>query len=108
VDATYAIPNPDYGFTNIKQRYFLGQKLGKEQWNQTVDLFQRKRVDLINIVLKCKHLKKSSKEEVINYLHEFYSELEAKQLEPEKTEWENNQTPTQEEGSKLPSRPTFK
>ncbi|MEL6925722.1 MAG: hypothetical protein AAFO94_16880 [Bacteroidota bacterium] len=105
VNAPYAIPNPDYKLRSVKQRYYLGHDISQSEWNNTVDLYQRKRVDLINLVLSFKHLKKSSREDMIQYLDEFYSELETKQANKDSLQWSSDQQML-EEGSTLPVNPS--
>ncbi|KAA3626635.1 MAG: hypothetical protein DWQ02_20290 [Bacteroidetes bacterium] len=76
VSTDYAIPNPNYGLTSIKDRVYLGTELNNNQMRTLLKYFVDKKKDLERIVKDLKPLKFGDRQEVLGYLNEFYSQAE--------------------------------
>ncbi len=72
VDASYAIPNPNFGITSVKDRVFLGFKEDAENLRSTLAFFKTKRLDLLKTVENFSALDRTKREEIIYYLDSFY------------------------------------
>lgn len=75
VNASYAIPNPNYGIPTVKTRIFMGHKEDLDKLKGTLAFFKTKRIDLVKTVKKFRVLDESSREELLYYLDSFYLTL---------------------------------
>ena len=75
VNASYAIPNPNFGISSVKERVFIGFKEDVENLNSTLAFFKTKRQVLVDTVKNFKLLDKETKGEIINYLDTFYASM---------------------------------
>ena len=89
VDAPYAIPNPDVKLVSVKDRAFLGRRVGEESMKRTLAIFQNKEEVLINKVKNFKYLKKSTRKELVRYLASFYDILEKHHYKEVEMRWTN-------------------
>lgn len=76
VNTDYAIPNPNYGLTSIRDRVYLGTELNNNQMRALLNYFVDKRKDLERIVKDLKPLKFIDRQEVLGYLNEFYDQAD--------------------------------
>lgn len=76
VDAGYAIPNADYGHTSIKDRVFLGMAIDDQIRMVNIALFKQRKEAMYAVVNGFKRLSYEEKEEMQNYLDEFYNGLQ--------------------------------
>lgn len=72
VNASYAIPNPNFGLPNVKSRIFLGYHEDIDKLKSTLSFFKTKRLSLLEKVEEFRILDESSREEIIYYLDSFY------------------------------------
>lgn len=77
VNAPYAVPNPDYRLSNIRQRVYLGPQPPSESARQKV-LAQKKAI--IKFIRKFPHLDWEAKADVIEYLNTGFSEIRSNKL----------------------------
>jgi len=75
VNASYAIPNPNFGISSVKERVFIGFKEDVENLNSTMAFFKTKRQVLVDTVKNFKLLDRDAKAEIINYLDTFYASM---------------------------------
>jgi len=75
VDASYAIPNPNFGIPSVKTRIFLGFKEDMEGIRSTLAYFKTKRLDLLETVDTFKVLDTTKRDEIIYYLDSFYTTI---------------------------------
>lgn len=76
VSTGYAIPNPNYGLTSIRDRVYLGTEMDNNQMRSLLKYFVDKRKDLERVVKNLKPLRFNDKYEINNYLDEFYSQVD--------------------------------
>jgi len=72
VNASYAIPNPNFGIASVKERVFLGFKEDANHLKSTMAYFKTKRSALFDTVQAFDVLNADEKEEIIHYLDSFY------------------------------------
>jgi hypothetical protein len=76
VNAPYAIPAPDLGITNCRQRVFLGSATSREELLPAIEHFRAKKEELFRYVNSFKNLRATSRKDVIAYLQSFYDCLD--------------------------------
>lgn len=76
VDASYALPNSDYGLLDVKQRIFLGNKVGEDTLISTLKKFIDKKEVFYQTVSSNKLLNRPSRNYITTYLDSFYEEIE--------------------------------
>jgi len=76
VNASYAIPNPNFGIASVKERVFLGFKEDAEHLRSTLAFFKTKRLALLETVNEFSALDISRREEIIYYLDSFYLSMD--------------------------------
>lgn len=76
VSTRYAIPNPNYGLTSIRDRVYLGTEMDNNQMKSLLNFFVDKKKDLERVVKNIKPLKFGEKQEIYSYLDEFYSQVD--------------------------------
>ncbi|MEM1121144.1 MAG: hypothetical protein AAGJ18_11900 [Bacteroidota bacterium] len=75
VNASYAIPNPNYGIPTVKTRIFLGFPEDATKLKGTLSYFKTKREKLYEVVNAFRVLDESGREDVLFYLNGFYENL---------------------------------
>ena len=75
VNASYAIPNPNFGIASVKDRIFLGFKEDVENLRSTLAFFKTKRLALLETVDGFSALDINKRAEIIYYLDSFYSSM---------------------------------
>lgn len=75
VNASYAIPNPDYALRSVRQRHFLGRDINNDEMATTIQYFQARRSDLLDYVNSFELLSKGSRKDIVRYLETFFKEL---------------------------------
>ena len=76
VNASYAIPNTDFGMESCRQRMFIGFAEKEAELSATIAHFQSKKAQVLEYVNSFKYLPKSSRKDIVNYLETFYACLE--------------------------------
>jgi hypothetical protein len=76
VNAEYAIPPPDIGIGNTRERIYLGPCRSKEVYIKTLRGFLNSKEKIYSIVNDCPQLNKRSKMDITTFLDEFYDQLE--------------------------------
>lgn len=77
VNAEYAIPNPDYNQTSIKDRIWIWDYETAPNLSATVDLFLSKEMEVMAFVNHYDLLSNKSKRQVSSYLTDFFQELKS-------------------------------
>lgn len=77
VNAPYAVPNPDYRLTNIRQRVYLGPQPPSESARMQV-LAQKKAI--LKFIRKFPHLNMEAKSDIIEYLSTGFSDIKRNKL----------------------------
>lgn len=72
VDAEYAVPNPDYGLTNVKQRVFLGKTYSEAEMIKAANYLLEKKDATLSLCKNFKHLPKYVRKDMVKYLKSFY------------------------------------
>jgi len=75
VNAPYAVPNPDIGQANVRERHFLGFEYSKGELAQARDFFLAKRPDLEACIEACPVINNSCKRDMMRYLKQFYRKI---------------------------------
>lgn len=78
VNAPYAVPNPDYGQRNIRQRIYLNKVDDLDELKSIIRYFKVNEKTLLQTVKDCKLLTKRNKRDMLNYLGEFFDILDDK------------------------------
>ena len=76
VDASYAVPNSDYGLLSVRDRAFIGNPSADEQFRRNIKLLKDKRIEFTEYILNFSPMAKIQRVEVIQYLDTFYSKLD--------------------------------
>ncbi len=76
VDASYATTNLAFGFTSVKQRYFLGHLKPMEDLIPVLELFKQKRPALTQIIQDFDLLSEKDRKRMVKYLDSFYKILD--------------------------------
>ncbi|MFZ2900833.1 MAG: hypothetical protein WA004_19530 [Saprospiraceae bacterium] len=77
VNAPYAVPNPDYRLTNIRQRVYLGPQPPSEQARMQVLAVKK---DLLKFIRKFPHLSMEAKADIIEYLNTGFGDIKRNKL----------------------------
>jgi hypothetical protein len=77
VDASYAIPNPDYKLKNVRERALVIPIASREDMASAVALLKAEKSTLMSIVNHFELLPKRSRRDICKYLNSFYQELDA-------------------------------
>jgi hypothetical protein len=72
VNASYALPNPDYNQYSIQQRICMGSFASEEELEQTCSAFLDSKDIKLSAIKSAPYLSKSSKREMIKFLKSFY------------------------------------
>ncbi|MEO0472422.1 MAG: hypothetical protein AAF206_22555 [Bacteroidota bacterium] len=75
VNATYAIPNPQWGIENVRQRRYQGYQRSMDEFDTTRELFFDKKAILEGIVSDFPYLNERNRKEMAAYLDEFFATL---------------------------------
>jgi hypothetical protein len=73
VNASYAIPNPDYRLFSVRDRVFLG---ANDELVPTTTYFLSKEEELLKLCQKTKLLDRESRNDIVNYLYYCFREME--------------------------------
>ena len=76
VNAEYAIPPPDLGIENIRERLFSGICRSKEEWKEELIRFLNCRQKLYSVVNEFPYLNQRSKKDITVFLDQFFNQLE--------------------------------
>ncbi|MBK9015469.1 MAG: hypothetical protein IPM82_16175 [Saprospiraceae bacterium] len=79
VAAPYARPNTDVGQKRIGDRVFMGNAASAKELHATLSYFRSKKAALIGIVNDFNLLDEVSKQQIVEYLEGFYSEIETQE-----------------------------
>lgn len=74
VDAFYAVPNPNYRLSSVKDRIFLGFPELVDEMENTFLLFQSKKDVFLRMIGKQKHLRKDIRKELESFLKPFFKD----------------------------------
>jgi hypothetical protein len=80
VNASYAIPAENVGLESVRERLFLGICRTKEVYRKDLEEFIEKKDKFYSVVREFPYLSQKSKQYIINYLNDFYSQVEAKNV----------------------------
>lgn len=78
VNASYALPNTDYGLKTVRERVFLGQCDDVKEILPYIDHFLDKKQEAFNMVQNFKLINGASRRDILEYLESFYASLEDK------------------------------
>ena len=76
VYADYAIANYKINIQDVNERYFYGMCRTDDVYNTVLDLYQEKKDEIFLFVNSFEYLDKKTRKYVINYLEEFYKEID--------------------------------
>ena len=76
VNASYAIPNPDYALVSTRERIFLGPPLSDEALGFGIDLGRSKKEAMLALVDGFDVLSRRQREDIREYLDFFYDYLD--------------------------------
>ncbi|MEL7119480.1 MAG: hypothetical protein AAFO07_08570 [Bacteroidota bacterium] len=75
VNASYALPNSDFGLTAVVDRVFQGYQVSDETFWENIQLLQSKQKRFVEIIKDFKLLDGPSKKQVIAYLDTFFESI---------------------------------
>ena len=78
INASYAIPREELGISSVKERLYRGFPRTIEEIQRTLNIFREKREAIKNLVMNFEKLDLRHREELIEYLDEFYETIENK------------------------------
>lgn len=81
VNASYALPNPDYQQKRVRDRVFLGHS-SDEQLAETIAYFKEKKPEIMAYVDDAKYLAKGSRRDIEKYIESFYDSLDEGLVRP--------------------------
>lgn len=76
VDAPYAIPNEDWGYTDVKERYFLGACRPKTTHLRTIHKIAEHRKEIEDLILGFKYLEERTRQIMLSYISDYFEEAE--------------------------------
>lgn len=76
VNAFYANPRPELGIEDVTERYFYGICRTDNLYNIVLDIYKDKQEEIYELLETFEPLHKRSRKEIINYIDEFYNEIE--------------------------------
>lgn len=76
VNAPYAIPYPDMPITDVRERHFMYRGNKNDDFTKTILELKEKKASLYALVNDFPHLSEYAKEDVLNYIGEFYEIIE--------------------------------
>ncbi len=76
VNATYAIPNPNYGLASTKERTYLGFEEDLANLDHTLAYFESKQAAIKETIKKFKLLKGKYRQQTTSYLKTFFENIE--------------------------------
>ncbi len=76
VNADYAIPPPEIGINNVRERKFSGICRSREIFTKDLIKFYGSRDNLYSVVNAFPHLNQRSKKDIITFLDEFFDQIE--------------------------------
>ena len=76
VNAPYAIPYPDMPITDVRERYFMYRGNKDDDFTKTIIELKEKKASLYALVNDFPHLSDHAKEDVLNYIGDFYEIIE--------------------------------
>jgi len=85
VDASYAVPNPNYGLTSMQERNYQGFAEDLAYLENTLEFFHSQKSTLKSTVKKFKILKGKYRYEVSKYVESFYENIDTITYRPKKT-----------------------
>ena len=80
VNASYAIPNPNFKLKNIRERVMQCKFESEEEMEKVIELFINKKETVLDYCKNFKTLPKSSRRDIEGYLNSFYSIIENEEL----------------------------
>lgn len=72
VNAPYAVPNPDFFLSSVKDRYFMLEDVSEQELVRTAQSFAKKKKNFYRVVDSFKLLSREDREEVRGFLDEFF------------------------------------
>lgn len=78
VSAPYALPRSDVGQRTVRERIFLGLSNADKDLAATFALLLEKKADIFKIINQCAPLNPSAKEDMVNYINDFYYDIKRK------------------------------
>ena len=76
VNAPYAEPGENLGIEKITDRYFLGPCRTREEYQNAMNVFIQKKENIYEVVKSFPYASAKTKKDVIDYLNEFYNQIE--------------------------------
>ncbi len=76
VKTPYAVPLGSLGIPSVTERYYQGYCRSKEETMQTIELFQNKKTEIMNLVDEFPYFTKYSRRDVKKYLMSFFKTIE--------------------------------
>lgn len=80
VNAYYAQPQPHLNLRSVLQRYYMGYCRSSSDLSKTLDTFKQKKQEVFNLVKSDLYLSSKGKKQLLNYLDDFYKEIENQNL----------------------------
>ncbi len=80
VDAPYAIPNVNYGLTDLSERIYLGIQEDISTIAPVLATFEAKKEAILKLVKDTKLLNSAARKEILEYLESFYVDLSVETL----------------------------
>lgn len=75
VNAPYANPHPQLPIKNVRERFFQWRGANQNGLSETLAQFRAKQNDIYKLVLEFDYLSEASKQDILQYLDEFYHSL---------------------------------
>lgn len=78
VDAPYAIPNEDWGYTDVKERYFMGACRPESTHLLTMHKLAEHRKEIEDLISDFEYMEERTKKNMLNYISSYFQETERK------------------------------
>lgn len=76
VNTNYSVPRENIPIQSVTDRYWLGNCMEDEEFEETVAVFLDKKEEILNIFDQCAFLEKYSKTSAIKFINQFYDLIE--------------------------------
>lgn len=77
VNASYCVPNLDYGMVSCRQRKYLGKEKTLDELSTTIAHFESKKEEIFSYIERFEYLSKFSKKDIKSYLEAFYKDIQS-------------------------------
>ena len=73
VNTSYAIPDPELGIANVRERLYRGFPRTLHEINETLDIFKKQEKNIDALITNCSLITSRTKKDLTSYLNDFFT-----------------------------------